>query len=77
MDPSAQDQQADRIVGLAVDLVNLRTRLKESPLDAAGLRQRGPDGRLPRPPPRPDRWPRDGSGQRARAATTGHGSLNR
>jgi len=31
MDPSAQDQQADRTVRLAVDLVNLRTRLKESP----------------------------------------------
>jgi predicted RNA-binding Zn ribbon-like protein len=39
MDPSAQDQQADRTVRLAVDLVNLRTRLKESPLDAAVLRR--------------------------------------
>jgi predicted RNA-binding Zn ribbon-like protein len=40
MDPSAPDQQADRTVRLAVDLVNLRTRLGESaPLDAAVLRR--------------------------------------
>jgi predicted RNA-binding Zn ribbon-like protein len=38
MDPSTQDQQADRTVRLAVDLVNLRTRL-DAPLDAAVLRR--------------------------------------
>jgi predicted RNA-binding Zn ribbon-like protein len=39
MDPIAQDQQADRTVRLAVDLVNLRARLGDSPLDAAVLRR--------------------------------------
>jgi hypothetical protein len=39
MDPSVQDRQADRTVRLAVDLVNLRTRLGEAPLDAAVLRR--------------------------------------
>jgi len=39
MDPSAQDQQADRTVRLAVDLVNLRVRLADAPLDAAVLRR--------------------------------------
>ena len=39
MDPSAQDQQADRTVRLAVDLVNLRIRLEDAPLDAAVLRR--------------------------------------
>ncbi|HEU4397002.1 MAG TPA: CGNR zinc finger domain-containing protein [Actinomycetota bacterium] len=39
MDPSAQDQQADRTARLAVDLVNLRIQLKDAPLDAAVLRR--------------------------------------
>ena len=39
MDPIAQDQQADRTVRLAVDLVNLRARLGDAPLDAAVLRR--------------------------------------
>jgi predicted RNA-binding Zn ribbon-like protein len=39
MDPSGPDQQADRTVRLAVDLVNLRARLGDAPLDAAALRR--------------------------------------
>jgi predicted RNA-binding Zn ribbon-like protein len=39
MDPSAQDQRVDRTVRLAVDLVNLRSRLGTAPLGVAVLRR--------------------------------------
>jgi predicted RNA-binding Zn ribbon-like protein len=39
MDPSAQERHADRTVRLAVDLVNLRLRPGDVPLDAAVLRR--------------------------------------
>jgi predicted RNA-binding Zn ribbon-like protein len=39
MDPSAQDQRVDRTVRLAVDLVNLRSRLGTAPLGVAILRR--------------------------------------
>jgi predicted RNA-binding Zn ribbon-like protein len=37
MDLTGRDEQGDRVVRLAVDLVNLRTRLGRDPLDAATL----------------------------------------
>jgi predicted RNA-binding Zn ribbon-like protein len=39
MDPSEQDQQADRTVRLAVDLVNFRVGLGDAPMGAAVLRR--------------------------------------